>query len=101
MEVFVVETFQYDWMDKKVTSQFLLVETRESAKEIVDEAIKEYVEKERKVELAIDEDDKYIYRITIPGVDGLTGEDEFFVGCVQRHVNTPEDVKDLLEHVKK
>ena len=103
MEVFSVETFQYDWQNKKVVSQYILVESRDVAKKIVDEAVKEYEGRNRKVELAMD-DLSYIYRITIPGVDGLTGEDEFFIGCIERHVNSQSDLDMMMsqwEKVKK
>lgn len=103
MEVFSVETFQYDWQNKKVVSQYILVESRDVAKKIVDEAVKEYEGRNRKVELAMD-DLSYIYRITVPGVDGLVGEDEFFIGCIERHVNTQSDLDMMMsqwEKVKK
>lgn len=50
------------------------------------------------------DDLSYIYRITIPGVDGLTGEDEFFIGCIERHVNSQSDLDMMMsqwEKVKK
>lgn len=99
MDIFVVETFQYDWRDKKVTSQFLLVETRESAKQFVDEAIKEYLNTTQKATLVINEDDRYVYRISTPSVDG-NNDYEFFIGYFQRHVHSPSDTNELLNTVK-
>lgn len=101
MDIYVVETFQYDWRDKRVTSQFLLMETRESAKKFVDEAVKEYVNTPKTIKLIVDEDDGYIYRIHVPSVEGLTSESDFFIGFFKRHVHTPQEVDELLQHVKK
>lgn len=96
-----METFQYDWRDKRVTSQFLLMETRESAKKFVDEAIKEYINTPKTPKLVVDEDDGYIYRIHVPSVEGLTSESDFFIGFFKRHVHTPQEVDELLQYTKK
>lgn len=101
MEVFTIETFQYDWRGKKVVSQYILAESKSIAKKIVDEAVKEYRGKD--VELVVD-DSAYIYRITVPGVDGITSEGEFFIGCFEKHVNSQSDLNSLIsqwEKVKK
>ena len=100
MDIFVVETFQYDWRDKKVTSQFLLVETKESAKHFVDKAVKEYLNTTQKATLIINEDDRYVYKISVPGINGENDMSEFFIGYFQRHVHSPSDVNELLKSVK-
>lgn len=93
-----METFQYDWRDKKVTSQFLLVETRESAKKFVDEAIKEYTNTSKTYKLEVDEDDRYIYRIHVSSIEGLTSESDFFIGFFKRHVHSPQETDELLQY---
>ena len=98
MDIFVVETFQYDWNDKKITSQYLLVTDMESGKKIVTRATRQESENGRKTEIIIDEPDRYIVMIHVPNTD-LTSESEYFIGCTQRHVNSPDDVDELLRGI--
>ena len=100
MDVFTVETFQYDWKDKRVVSQYLLVNSKELGKRLVDEAIKEYDGRNREIKLVVNDDDNYIYMIKVPGVEDMTGDNIFFIGCSKRHVNTRTDIDDMLEQIR-
>ena len=99
MNVYVIETFQLDWKAQKITSQFMILEDKESANLLLEKCMEEYTHK--KIEKVIDQDDAVVYKIIQPAVEGMTSESEFFMGWTERNVMTLSDVNMILTKVEK
>lgn len=98
MNVYVLEVFQFGWDNKKIISQYMTCDSKESVDELLIQCLTEY--DSDNLTLVVNDNDCKIYKVKSPGVEGMTEDSEFFIGWSERHVQTMTDVKEMIENAK-